>query len=761
MLLFTKAADGHGAIEMDRRRAPGEPTPAQAEAGNYEKPVIDWCGLKIAIENKAGSVRYGNGWQTRMLYDYGYVKRSEGADGDDVDVYLGPSLTDATCVYVVHQRKYGAWDQFDEDKAMLGFLSVDDAKVAYLKHYDDPRFLGDVTTMSVDEFVAKVKATKDDPSMIKTLFFKSHVAAYRRADGTAVHAHDRKPLYVSRKVLNADAVHAWATAAGFKHVVPADKMHVTVAYSRAPVHHGDVNPDHGAVAAVPQRVGRLGDGDAHVLHVEHPRLHARFADIAGIGASWDHDGGAYSPHVTISYKPQDRDMTDTAPPAIGVHLGPEVAEDLQSGWGEKLVTKPVGRPLLLAKTHVGAYMRGGRLVNLAGYQVRGAMSRPGPGQMALFADVEQTAGRSKTPAAPALVPSPPHPLAASAAKLTALRARVAEARAKGEDDAFLQHVVDAHEGEHAKLESAFAAHARGGDGTEMSHSDGQRHAILLPDASSPGKYRYQTFDANGFMAHSTHDTEEEAVADAARQGYHVHNPGVLDRLAGTDEWAHGMAINAIMQAHNGKQIDWATAMARVKALQDEREAGKLAAAKSRKQTESQEFKKWFGDSKVVDDQGKPLVVYHGTGADFEAFSDNSRGIFFAESPDTAAPYARIRRNGHPRTIPAYVSIKNPWTMIAYGDDVPYSQMENQTVAALEAKGYDGTHDQSSGVWVAFRPEQIKSAIGNNGAFDPDDPNITKSWNWLATNPARSEPCALFVKAADRHDTHTMSMLTAP
>lgn len=142
------------------------PTPAQASAGNYKKPRVSWHGLEIAIENPAGTVREGKGWRTKMKYDYGYVCRSEAVDGDEVDVYLGPNL-DAPTVYVVHQRKYGDWKRYDEDKCMIGFDSEAAARAAYLEHYDDPRFLGPITAMPVDEFVAKVRATRDKPAMIK------------------------------------------------------------------------------------------------------------------------------------------------------------------------------------------------------------------------------------------------------------------------------------------------------------------------------------------------------------------------------------------------------------------------------------------------------------------------------------------------------------------------------------------------------------------------------------------------------------------
>lgn len=171
-------------------RNPGEPSPAQAEAGAYNKPRIEWRGLNIAIENPAGSVRrgrnrHGVSWEIRMRYDYGEVVGSMGVDGDPVDIYLGPNLEDAPMVYVVHQRKVGRWDEYDEDKCMAGFMTEADAVAAFLSNYNDPRFLGPVTAMSVDEFVAKVRATKDKPAMIKShaplvLFFKAHVGPYLR-----------------------------------------------------------------------------------------------------------------------------------------------------------------------------------------------------------------------------------------------------------------------------------------------------------------------------------------------------------------------------------------------------------------------------------------------------------------------------------------------------------------------------------------------------------------------------------------------------
>lgn len=169
-------------------RASHEPTPAQLKAGKYPKRRVPWHGLTIRIENEAGSVRRGTKpdgtpWETRMLYPYGYVERSEGSDGDEVDITLGPD-PNAELVYVIHQRRVGDWKNYDEDKCMADFSSQDDAVTAFLACYDDPRFLGPVTAMPVDEFVEKVKATRNKPGMIKSepviLLLKSYVPTHTR-----------------------------------------------------------------------------------------------------------------------------------------------------------------------------------------------------------------------------------------------------------------------------------------------------------------------------------------------------------------------------------------------------------------------------------------------------------------------------------------------------------------------------------------------------------------------------------------------------
>lgn len=102
----------------------------------------------------------------------------------------------------------------------------------------------------------------------------------------------------------------------------------------------------------------------------------------------------------------------------------------------------------------------------------------------------------------------------------------------------------------------------------------------------------------------------------------------------------------------------------------------------------------------------PPIVYHGTGYAFDAFAANERGIFFAERYNAAAAYQRIRRDPNPRVIAATLEIRNPWTLISFGPDVPYRDRVDQSVAAIAARGFDGIYQPNEGVWVAASPSQI-------------------------------------------------------
>jgi hypothetical protein len=167
MILLCKARGTHHLVALNA------PSQAMLDAGNYQKPKIKFQGLDVSIENPRGSVRSGvdpggKEWATGMQHHYGYIRRTLGVDGDHFDVYVGPN-SNAPMVYVITTMAPPDFTVEDEQKAMLGFNSEQEATDAYLAHYDDPRFLGTVTEMPMERFKREVLTTREDPRMIKAL----------------------------------------------------------------------------------------------------------------------------------------------------------------------------------------------------------------------------------------------------------------------------------------------------------------------------------------------------------------------------------------------------------------------------------------------------------------------------------------------------------------------------------------------------------------------------------------------------------------
>jgi len=201
------------------------------------------------------------------------------------------------------------------------------------------------------------------------------------------------------------------------------------------------------------------------------------------------------------------------------------------------------------------------------------------------------------------------------------------------------------------------------------------------------------------------------------------------------------------------------------------------------------FKNWFGGSKVVDSQGNPKIVYHGTITSFDTFSSkfqgavtratsSKSGFFFTDSSRTAQSYADYGATVSPvqrlveeadkagdrgnwdkydekmleaealesqladpanrgrgqNIMPVYLSIKNPLVFDAKGENPEGIGGIDPLIQRAKRAGHDGViilnFDDAAGLandnaehYIVFNPEQIKSAVGNAGTFDPNDPNI--------------------------------------
>lgn len=178
------------------------------------------------------------------------------------------------------------------------------------------------------------------------------------------------------------------------------------------------------------------------------------------------------------------------------------------------------------------------------------------------------------------------------------------------------------------------------------------------------------------------------------------------------------------------------------------------------QTNTPEFKKWFGDSKVVDENGEPLVVYHGTDKDFNEFTPGRVGnMYFSEDPEYAQAYGKsiipvfiksekiadltdTNSKGYKEAVKMF-NESGGWA--SFNEDVmedressdfdpttdeTWELIDNPVVVErLKKAGFDGIkmneslNDMAFVTYAVFSPTQIKSATSNQGTFDPNNADI--------------------------------------
>jgi inorganic pyrophosphatase len=141
-------------------------------------------GLPVAVENQKGSVREGKNddgstWKTKFKKPYGYIEGTKGADGEEVDAYVGPD-EGSTKAFVVEQKKDDG--SYDEDTVMLGFKSKAEAVKAIKQHYDDPKYIGKTRAVPVERLKKELKVKtagkgsgfyKGQPASPDTVKFKT------------------------------------------------------------------------------------------------------------------------------------------------------------------------------------------------------------------------------------------------------------------------------------------------------------------------------------------------------------------------------------------------------------------------------------------------------------------------------------------------------------------------------------------------------------------------------------------------------------
>ena len=297
---------------------------------------------------------------------------------------------------------------------------------------------------------------------------------------------------------------------------------------------------------------------------------------------------------------------------------------------------------------------------------------------------------------------------------------------------------------------------------EMFHKGGERliGSKEWGNLMGRGASLYRQAEQSTGKAREFFDKARTRVAAAKRQGAVATNMEVEEFLAYAIEeyetapasirkWVDDLIglIKAWFQKTFGKQLGDVTPaqlsaiakMALMDVASDRRGEmfGALGTVMSAtEQTNTPAFKRFFKQSKVVDEAGEPLMLYHGTNNLFSRFSkrvfpnfktaQEKLGFFFTKSSDYAGQYAD--REGA-QIMPVYLSLQNPkYEPLSKIDEIENgtNQQAGRYVAQLKRDGYDGIIFGDMDEIVAFEPTQIKSATGNNGEFDPTNPDIRYS-----------------------------------
>lgn len=173
---------------------------------------------------------------------------------------------------------------------------------------------------------------------------------------------------------------------------------------------------------------------------------------------------------------------------------------------------------------------------------------------------------------------------------------------------------------------------------------------------------------------------------------------------------------------------------------------RAAALWKEKGTESPFFKKWFGESKVVNTEGKPAVVYHGTDAPFNKVNmkKGAQGVFWFTSDKASIESGDAGAQGRGAIMEMYASIKNPAGWDEYG---------KKSIGELIRDGYDGVilpDGDGSFNGIIFEPNQVKLAAGNKGTFDANN----KDMRFM---PDAEEPKGVREKARERIAARTLEI----
>jgi len=832
------------AITAAANKTNPNPTPAQAKAGNYEKGEAVFDGITVKIETAMDKIRRGVGkdgvpWEAFMRGGhYGYIPLTTGADKDQIDVTIVRDAVEGSMVYVINQYD---GTKFDETKSFLGATTEAQAVAAYDASFSDgsgPPRRGAVTTMTVAEFKAWANS---DAAKKPAGAADGNTRSLPKPDGTT--RPDQQRANVPGSVApTGDKPGLRPVGAGTTDTDPSDTSSTEPeptddtgtttgdVADTVTIHDDDGKPitlkivkDKDLDKASPPRFTVKGKPRARINKTSL-RILRGVASIFGKKIVMFSDAGDFQSdgfikrsdsktifvnewttvnHLSV-FGHELLHLLEKDMPEAHAAIMKVVRANLPEGAGAQFRAQDYGTSLQDKDAAPGADLSDTELKEIVS-DIGGVLFKDGKFWGQVFAQIKKDN------------PSQANGIIAElAAKMYEWIGQFIEAIKGGDFKSADGRYIKDIEAVRAEFKTALAQYVSQNNLTQPS-----MQALVLKAGQKVKKgdiqktpqrdsvfYQGHLPDGSGIQVHSAGGLYPfilyaQGDSDNLTWGYIA--PGKDGKLIGT----YGEAADKALEA----KTDW--------------DAG-VRLSPPRPQTQTPEFRKWFKASKVVDEKGQPLVVYHGTYDDFDTFKRRS-GDIGAHFGDAATASDRIDADVPPRVakdgktraanvMPVYLSIQNPIRLTDHGfwnadnmkDELlnlfpkdsaqigPILWMRGGLQSTkdirefLQSKGHDGViykntgevvggepfrakiavaraamlqsfgaksknsfsleeqknpayktyaaaekayrdHRETVGTdsYIAFNPTQVKSAIGNTGAFDATKADITKS-------PARDE-----------------------
>lgn len=735
--------------------APATPTAAQAEAGNYKKPVVYWHDMPIKIENVKGSTRTGPldesgkpAWTHEMAAHYGYIQGSTATDKEGVDVYIGDHK-DANKAFVIDQLTPDG-KQFDEPKVVIGVKDATAASKLYLDHY--PRGwkgLGAITEMNAEKLgewaysaAAKHPIAWQKPAEAAVSRYQEHAtslknmaanAGWQEIGGKVITDEDAvKPAVTGRtkwvakdqqwreaqtvaplpKNSNGAATKAAvAKAIASEKLSAGEKRHVDALLDAEQNRHteeqrfADLNKV--SLADIDARIEQLKDLDAilsraetHESDAEEPLFQRKKP-----GGQPDLFGDPVAVRNELKRLEAEKDRRRNSG-----------QESVETGKEDDLFSKAKDQKPLFQRSdddyrgqHTAPDREGGAPlhdVTKNGNYPEDIYSGDGARLYAHYGDSRDYEAihaiqrvRNRPNRMVKVYRAVPHEQT-SAERITQLEKQLARYQRRrivpnGGRSGF-ENETAWYEGASKELEELKAQPPQSparvkinpGDWVTTSRAYAKEHG----EDHLGGKYK---IISKTVMA-------KEVFTDANSIFEFGYYPA-SEAAGGEDQ--------PLFQ-RNGRTVEVDGTR---RPITDS--TGKLLAQTTEQQ---RNFWRWFGNSKVVDEHGKPLVIYHGTGKKFTKFSKakSTQGIFWVTSDRAAIESGKVGAQARGQILDLYASIKNP---------AGWDEYHKYGLGELKREGYDGAvlPDKDGTITAfVFESSQLKSATANRGTFDPNNPDIT-------------------------------------